>query len=91
MISGFFLRLLLLYVSVINADAQKCVGLSEMTKTTFADLFVGGFWKSLQGGVVVGIVSLTGKNGELVFGRASTCDVVLDHASISRQVHILAL
>lgn len=40
---------------------------------------------------MVGIVSLTGKNGELVFGRASTCDVVLDHASISRQVHILAL
>ena len=93
-VEGHDIRLFLrplLYVSSFNADAQNCVGLSEMTITTFADLFVGGFWKPLQGGVVVGIVALTGKNSELVFGRASTCDVVLDHASISRQVHILAL
>lgn len=75
---------------VFDAVSQKCIGLTETTVTS-ADLFVGGFWKSVQGGVVVGTVALTGKNGELVFGRASTCDVVLDHASISRQVHILAL
>ncbi|KAH8959314.1 hypothetical protein BDL97_06G072700 [Sphagnum fallax] len=38
----------------------------------------------MKEGRVVGTVTLTDMK-ELVFGRAPTCDVVLDHASISRQ------
>jgi pSer/pThr/pTyr-binding forkhead associated (FHA) protein len=42
-------------------------------------------WDTIcQEGRVVGTVTLTDMK-ELVFGRAPTCDVVLDHASISRQ------
>jgi hypothetical protein len=53
----------------------------------FVSKVENGVWDTIcQEGRVVGTVTLTDMK-ELVFGRAPTCDVVLDHASISRQVH----